>query len=101
MANPWYADRLSCPDCGSDLPLSAGPIGCGSCGYRRERAQPLDLRPIKPSPAQFDLPTLSTVSRESERALFEQVELGRPPLTYDGPLPEGRCRDLLSAVQPH
>jgi SAM-dependent methyltransferase len=101
MTDAWYADRLACPDCGSDLAWSAAEFVCPSCGYQSDRGPRLDLRPANPPPIRVEFFRGSTVGRETEAALLNKIALDRPPLTYDGPLPGRRGRDLLSALGPY
>jgi SAM-dependent methyltransferase len=95
-ATPWYTQFLACPDCAADIAGDGGTFRCARCNYSRPFSMPLDLRPANPPPAMVTLPRALHV-----QAILDDVDLGRPRITYTGP---GALRDsseLLSALLPH
>jgi SAM-dependent methyltransferase len=51
---------------------------------------------VNPARAVIDVPRVLDV-----RAMLDRVDLGRPPITYEGPLARRDSRELLSALAPH
>jgi SAM-dependent methyltransferase len=90
MNEPWWSNRLVCPECGKPLPLAG--LRC-ACGFAALPGTPLDLRPKKALRRTLELPCDTTA-----RTDLAACNLERPRLTYDGPRPIRDSSELFSAV---
>jgi SAM-dependent methyltransferase len=90
----WYFEILACPNCSGALVRSLGALSCVACAFATERRQPLDLRPTE-----FSRVTLSLPRRFDAKPALDQVEVGRPRLTFDGPKGIRDGSELLSVMQ--
>jgi len=86
---PWYFDRLVCPECRARL---RPPEACG-CGFSPSPNLPLDLRPVRPLFRTISLPIANTAP-----SLLDNCEISRPKLTYSGPRAVRDSAELFSAV---
>jgi uncharacterized protein YbaR (Trm112 family) len=96
-AEPWYLDRLCCPDCRSDLArASADAMACTGCGRRfSAEGAPLTLLPSEKASRALEFPVLQPP--------VDAAPEHRPPDgAYRGPLaPRTNARHLsILAVRP-
>jgi SAM-dependent methyltransferase len=87
--DPWYFDRLVCPECRAPLDLSKA---CG-CGFSLPPGAPLDLRPRQQLWRTLRLPVGSTAAQD-----LKNCSLSPPVLTYSGPRAERDSAEIFSAV---
>jgi SAM-dependent methyltransferase len=93
MSEPWWTERLACPECGK--PLSFAAPHC-ACGFAATPGTPLDLRPKKALRRSLDLPA-DTTAREDLAA----CDVERPRVTYDGRSAIRDSSELFSAAASH
>ena len=89
QSDPWYFDRLACPDCGAPLSLSQACV----CGFSVPSGTPLDLRPQHPRRRTLRLPVGSTAPQD-----LKNCSLARPAVTYSGPRAVRDSAELFSAA---
>jgi len=77
----WYTALLACPDCKAGLSIDERYVDCASCGFRRARGHPLDLRPCAPPPA---LVPMLAMTPDCD-AVLRAVDTTPPLETYVGP----------------
>jgi SAM-dependent methyltransferase len=90
----WYQTLLQCPDCGGEL-TGENHLVCQDCGYQSRGEGGRDLRPR--SPSDYELRHRRVLAASMAEQLC-QLEVGPPPVTYDGPAAKRDSSELLSEV---
>ena len=70
-------------------------VTCSVCDHHKSLHPPIDLRPTRPRSMVIELNALiSPVPND----VLEQVNIGAPPITYDGPPAQRDSRELISEM---
>jgi SAM-dependent methyltransferase len=70
-------------------------VTCSVCDYHKPLRPPVDLRPTRPRKMAIEFnPVISADPND----ILEQVNIGPPQITYDGPLAQRDSRELLSEM---
>lgn len=90
----WYLEILACPNCSQPLGYGDVEMSCVECGFRTLRGQPIDLCPTKSQSISISVPQVFDV-----KEVLDQVEIGRPRLTFRGPRGIRDGSELLSIME--
>jgi SAM-dependent methyltransferase len=85
---------LACPECSGSFAQRGELLVCGVCGFEAACAHNADLRPRERRTVSLNVERLF----DAEHRL-EEVEIGRPTVTYKGPLGMRDATELLSVLQ--
>ena len=87
---PWYRDRVACPECGAPITI---PNSTCACGFAIPEGVPPDLRPRRPQWRTLHLPAGTTAPDQ-----LTTISIARPTVTYTGPRAIRDSAELFSAV---
>lgn len=90
----WFVGDLCCPDCGNAMRVAAD-VSCSVCDHRKALHPPVDLRPARPRSVAIEL---SAVIPADPNDILQQVNIGRPDITYNGPQSQRDSRELISEM---
>jgi SAM-dependent methyltransferase len=89
----WYLKILACPECSSSLAQRGEMLFCGVCGFEAACAHNADLRPHQQRTVSLNVQRLCDVEHQ-----LREAELGRPTVTYKGPIGIRDATELLSVL---
>jgi Methyltransferase domain len=90
----WFIGDLRCPDCSNAMRIGMD-VMCSVCNHHKALQPPVDLRPARPRSIAIELnAVISTPPHE----VLEQVNIGPPKITYDGPPAQRDSRELISEM---
>jgi hypothetical protein len=90
----WFVEHLRCPNCGNVMRIGV-EISCSVCDYHKALHAPIDLRPSRPRIIAIDL---NAVILADPNDILEQINIGLPKITYDGPPAQRDSRELISEM---
>ena len=70
-------------------------VTCSVCDHHKALQPPVDLRPSRPRSMAIEL---NAVMSAVPNDVLEQVNIGPPRITYDGPLAQRDSRELISEM---
>ena len=70
-------------------------VACSVCDHHKTLHPPVDLRPARPRSMAIEL---NRVISADPNDILEQINIGPPQITYDGPLAQRDSRELLSEM---
>lgn len=92
---PWYLNLLACPNCLRPLDHDEVEVFCLECAFRTRRSGQIDLRPTESRKACVSVPRVFEIKSE----MLDEVDIGRPQLTFRGPKGIRDGSELLSVMQ--
>lgn len=93
ISKTWFAEYLSCPECGVRLRFESSAIICEACGFVDDTGK--DLRPRKPR--SYPLSLFNHLSMDIAQTLTA-LDTREPVIVYQGPSAIRDSRELMSEL---